>query len=138
MAVTKRNANIQTFTPTWPDFASLSINQVRFTYDGPTDTLFVDFFGETRPAASVPLDRGDRDYLYMRVDPETDAIVGLQIEHFRSYAIGQHPDLAEALDIAQLVGIDRRVRDRILSSRSGRATGSVPGKLIDALQRLSA
>ncbi|MGH2616748.1 MAG: hypothetical protein ACRDJC_16055 [Thermomicrobiales bacterium] len=136
--MTKRNANIQTFTPTWPDFASLSINQVRFTYDGPTDTLFVDFFGETRPAASVPLDRGDRDYLYMRVDPETDAIVGLQIEHFRSYAIGQHPDLAEALDIAQLVGIDRRVRDRILSSRSGRATGSVPGKLIDALQRLSA
>jgi hypothetical protein len=29
--------------------------------------------GEARPAAGVPLDQGDRDYVYARVDPETDA-----------------------------------------------------------------
>ena len=42
--------------------------------------------GEARPAAGVPLDQGDRDYVYARVDPETDAD-GLQIEHFLSCAI---------------------------------------------------
>ena len=91
MAVTKRNPSVQTFTPRWPDITSLPVEQVRFTYDRPTDTLFVDFYGEARPAASVPLDRRDRDYVYIRVDRETDAVVGLQIEHFLSYAIEQHP-----------------------------------------------
>jgi hypothetical protein len=47
--------------------------------------------GEARPVAGVRLDQGDRDYVYARVDPEADAVVGLQIEHFLSCAIAQHP-----------------------------------------------
>ena len=71
----QQNPNIQTFKPRWPDLMSLPLDQVRLTYDWPSDTLFVDFYGEARPAASVPLDRGDRDYIFARVDPETDAVV---------------------------------------------------------------
>lgn len=138
MAMTKRNAIPQAFNPTWPDPSSLSANQVRFTYDRPTDTLFVDFYGDTRPAASVPLDRGDRDYLFLRVDPETDAVVGLQIEHFLSYAVIQLPELARALDVASLVDVGRDDIDRISRIRSGRTTIGNAVTLIEDLRRLSA
>ncbi len=138
MAVTKRDAKIQTFTPKWPDFTVLPADQVRFTYDRPTDTLFVDFYGQAHSAASVPLDRGDRDYLYVRVDPETDAVVGLQIEHFLSYAVAQHPEIVGALNIATLVGVDRDDLDRITRIRSGGATAGNPTALMEEFRRLSA
>ncbi|MGH8574829.1 MAG: hypothetical protein ACREX8_20030 [Gammaproteobacteria bacterium] len=136
--MTKRNADIQTFKPKWPDFTLLPADQMRYTYDRPSDTLFVDFYGTARAAASVPLDRGDRDYLYLRVDPETDAVVGLQIEYFLSYVVEQHPDLAGALDVATLVDIGDDDLDRITRIRSGRAPGGDPATLIEELRRLSA
>ena len=43
MAVIKRNPDVQMFKPRWPDLASLPLDQVRLTYDRPSDTLFVDF-----------------------------------------------------------------------------------------------
>ena len=138
MAMTTRKSTIQSFTPSWPEHASLSSEQVRFTYDRPTDTLFVDFHGEACPAASVPLDRGDRDYLYLRVAPETNAVVGLQIEHFLSYAVVQHPELVSALDVATLVGIDRNALERIIPSRSLPQPAGSAAALIASIRRLSA
>jgi hypothetical protein len=138
MAMTKRNAIPQACKPTWPEPSSLSANHVRFTYDRPMDTLFVDFYGDARPAASVPLERGDRDYLFLRVDPETDAVVGLQIEHFLSYTIFQHPELALALDVASLVDVGRDDVDRITRIRSGRTAVGNAATLIKDLRRLSA
>jgi hypothetical protein len=138
MAMTKRNAIPQAFNPTWPELSSLSANHIRFTYDRPTDTLFVDFYGDARPAASVALERGNRDYLFLRVDPETDAVVGLQIEHFLSYAVMQHPELALALDVASLVDVGRDDVDRIARIRSGRTAIGNAVTLIEVLRRLSA
>jgi hypothetical protein len=115
VAVTNRDPNLQTLNPRWPEFNATSPAQVRFTYDRPTDTLFVDFHGEARPAASIALARGDRDYLFLRVDPETEEVVGLQIEHFLSYAVTQHPELIGALDLADLVGINRSEVEQIAS-----------------------
>jgi hypothetical protein len=136
MAVTKRNANIQTFDPNWPQ--ALSADRVRFTYDRPTDTLFVDFFGETLPAASIPLDRGDRDYLFLRIDPETDAVVGLQVEHFLSYAIRLHPELGAALKFATLVGIDRNDLRQITPIEPSPTTEEDATALVEDIFRLSA
>ena len=136
MAVTKRNVNTQTFDPNWPQ--TLSADRVRFTYDRPTDTLFVDFYGEALPAASIPLDRGDRDYLFLRIDPETDAVVGLQIEHFLSYAIHRHPELVGALELATLVGIDRE-HLRQIPNIDAKRTRTVDAKaLLDDILRLAA
>ena len=120
----------------WPDLKSLSFDQVRLTDDRPTDTLFVDFYGEARPAASVPLDRGDRDYLYARVDPKTAAAVGLQIEHFLSYAIEQHPELGIALDTSSRKGIDRDDLDRMTRGRPGRPEARDITALMETLVRL--
>lgn len=90
--------------PKWPEH--LPEGQTRFTYDRESDTLFVDFYGEPRPASSEPVDIGDRDYLYFGVDPLTDEVVGVQVETFLSYAVERHPDFIEALIIADIKGYD--------------------------------
>ena len=94
------------FAPKWPELESLPKGQVRFTYDRPSDTLYVDFYGKARPASSEPLDVGDRDYLFVRVDPQTDEVVGVQIESFLAYAVKQHPYFVEVLEVADLHGYD--------------------------------
>ena len=137
MAVIKRDPNIQTFNLKWPNLTLLPVDQIRLTYDRPSDTLFVDFYGEARPAASVPLDRGNRDYLYARVDPVTDAVVGLQIERFLSYAIRQHPELVDALDTSTLVGISRDDLDLISRHRSERPQASNVATLLEDVLRPS-
>ena len=137
MAVTKGNANAQTFHPKWPARSSLPAQQVRFTYDRPTDTLFVDFYGEARPAASIPLDRGDRDYLFLRIEPTSQAVVGLQIEHFLSYAVARHPELADALDFAALVGIDREGLCQV-TPNSGRTKTENASVVVEKILRLAA
>lgn len=138
MAVTKQSTIIQSVRPRWPNVAELREGQVRFTYDRPTDTLFVDFFGGSPAAASIPLDRGDRDYLYLRIDPQTDAVVGLQIEHFLSYAIARHPELLGALEVAGLVGIDREALHGMIGISSAGARADDPVALIEDVLRLSA
>lgn len=92
--------------PKWPPIRALPLEQVRFAYDRPSNTLFVDFYGEARPAASIPLDLGDRDYLYLRVDVQSKEVVGLQIESFLTYALRLHPELVDVLGIATLEGIE--------------------------------
>jgi hypothetical protein len=94
------------FRPTWPALDRLPKRQIRFGYDRPTDTLFVDFYGRARPASSEPLGVGDRDYLFLRVDPVTQEVVGLQIEDFLAYAVGRHPEFVAALEIAHLDDLD--------------------------------
>ena len=69
--------------------------------------------GEARRAASVLLDRGNRDYSYARVDHEEDAVAGLQIEDFLSCAIEQHPELIDVLDTSTLASISRAVLNLI-------------------------
>lgn len=105
MALTADTLDIQSFSPRWPTIGSLPMEQIRYAYDRPSDTLFVDFYGEARSAASVPLDLGDRDYFFVRVDVESQEVVGLQIESFLTYAIRLHPELLNALRFATLEGI---------------------------------
>jgi hypothetical protein len=137
MAMTKNIPDIQTFAPRWPDAAARPAEQVALTYDGPSDTLFVDFYGTARPAASVALELGDRDYYYLRVDAETDKVVGLQIESFLSYAVQRHPRLVEALDFANLKYIDPEVETN-LTKRLGDANHRRADRaaVIDELVRL--
>ncbi|MCC6313918.1 MAG: hypothetical protein IT337_07875 [Thermomicrobiales bacterium] len=87
-----------------PELHELPRGGLRFEYDRPSDTMYVDFYGKALPAVSVPVDRGDRDYLYLRVDPETKRVVGLQIEAFLAYATKQEPYLLAAAFLAQLRG----------------------------------
>lgn len=102
--------------------------KARFVYDRPSDTMFVHLFGEALPGVSVPLEQGDRDYVYLRVDPITLEIVGIQIEDFLSYALKEDPWLAETLVAAEFRGLSPRQEGRLramgLAARERRAAES--------------
>lgn len=124
--------------PTWPMIERLPNRQIRFSYDRPTDTLFVDFYGRARPASSEPLDNGDRDYLFLRVDPVSQEVVGLQIEEFLAYAVGRHPEFVAALEIAQLDDRDAEAADLRRWAREQACGPADAHALISTVERLSA
>jgi hypothetical protein len=93
-------------------------DDVAFTYDVPTDTLFVDLFGVGMPATSVPIEVDDRDVFYARVDPARRLIVGFQIEDFLSYAAVRKPALLDALAFARITGTSTEEESRIREAAS--------------------
>lgn len=106
MAMTPGEPDIIELDPKWPELADIfSKGKLTFTYDAASDTMFVDFYGPGRPAVSVEIERGDHDYVFQRVDLETQEVIGLQIEDFLAYAVYQDPYMLDALDFAELVGI---------------------------------
>lgn len=108
MSVTDGEPDVMAFALKWPDLSDvLTQGHVRFLYDAPSDTMFIPFYVPAGPAVSVPVDRGDIDYVFLRVDVETQEVVGFQVEHVLSYAVGQMPDLIYALDLAELHDIRR-------------------------------
>lgn len=105
--------------PKWPALDRvLAEHQYTLAYDGVSDTLFFDFYGPGRPAVSVEIERGDHDYLFQRVDVETEEVVGIQIEDFLAYAVVLDPTWLDLLDIAELNGIDRDQIDKIKRQHS--------------------
>ena len=119
---------LRTFRPRWPDPADVDAETVAFAYWAEIDTLMVDFAGSPLPAVAVPLDLGDgdRDYLFLKLDPATEAVVGLQVEDFLRYAARLHPHLLDALDLAELHGITpaevAEARRRLAPATRKRAT----------------
>lgn len=106
MAVDQQHEPLRTFHPRWPDHRAIEPGLLVFNYWHEIDTLMVDFTGQNPPAVSVPLDLGgERGYFFLRLDPVTEEVVGLQIEDFLDYAIDRHPYLLDALDLATLHGI---------------------------------
>lgn len=82
--------------------------QLVIGYDRRSDTLSVHFFGRGIPAVSVPVGDDERDLFYVRVEPETNRPVGIQIEGFLASFATEHPELAVLLDVAELRGITRQ------------------------------
>ena len=75
------------------------LERMRFDYDPTSDTLTIYLGGTPQAAISVVKD----DYLSYRVDPESEEIVGYQIEDFLTEAIQHVPSylaIADLLDIA--------------------------------------
>jgi hypothetical protein len=92
-----RPVGLQRIQPAPPDLAALDPAGFRTVYDDVTDTLFIDFHDDRRPAVSVV----SGEHVYARVDPETHAMVGIMIEEFLAVIAVEHPDL---LDMAVRVG----------------------------------
>lgn len=80
---------------------NLDPQKLEILYDHELDTLFVHLFGHERRATN----RLAGDYAYYRVDPQTESVVGLQIEGFLRRAVKEHPELIELLRYAELRGV---------------------------------
>lgn len=88
------------YEPKWPSANELNPDQVVFKYDREMDTMFVHFRGLSQPGISVLLD----DHRYVRLDPTTHEVIGLQFEHFLSRARSVNPAylfLARAAGLSQ-------------------------------------
>jgi len=70
-----------------PNPNDVDVNTVRFVYDRVSDTLTVHLHGEPRPAYSVDIN----DFEYLRIDLETNTVVGIQVEAFLTKAINADP-----------------------------------------------
>lgn len=139
MALTDRSPIRERFALTLPEPAGLDLERIAWSYRRDSDTLLVDLYGRGRPALSVPLDVGERDYLFVRVDVKTDEVVGLQIEDFLAYAVIQHPELVDALTIAELDGIDAADVDALRRRLGSAARSAVTATAVyDQLRRLAA
>ncbi|MBX6723470.1 MAG: hypothetical protein IRY92_09585 [Dactylosporangium sp.] len=76
------------------------------SYDDVSDTLMLHFFGQGRPAVSMEVRNG----FFLRVDPETHQVVGVQVEAFLSRAVIEDPEL---LEVAEAAGIPEQTIQRI-------------------------
>lgn len=85
---------------------------VAFSYDRESDTMLIHFFGEPRPATSMPVDDAD-DVLYVLWDQAHDQVVGLQIEGFVSDFVFRHPEMVDALGFARLRGLTHEDAEEI-------------------------
>ena len=62
-------------------------------YEKGQDVLYI-YFRENRPAISVDCD----GLFWLRVDPQTNEIVGIEIEDFRVFFMGKHPEILKKLE----------------------------------------
>jgi hypothetical protein len=95
MALTERRV----IRPRLPSVAEVDWHACSFDYDRLSDTLYWDFSGESRAAISVPVD----DHLLFSVDPETEEVVGFQVDGFLAAAVYAFPPL---LDLADRIGLE--------------------------------
>lgn len=111
--------------------------QVVVSYDRASDTLMIHLFGRGRPAVSVPSPANvDRDLVFFRGDPETEELVGFQIEDFLRLYVPVTPRALDWLHPqrgAELRGLTAadvdRIRDR--DGLGGQAPATVDALLQD-------
>ena len=67
-----------------------------YQYDQDADILYI-AYGKPREAFSMPLDNSEDD-IYLRIDPDTHEIVGIEIMNFREVFLDNHADAREVFD----------------------------------------
>ncbi|MGH2562783.1 MAG: DUF2283 domain-containing protein [Thermomicrobiales bacterium] len=85
---------------TMPPLTELDVDPalMEHRYDRDSDTLFIHFYGEPRPAVSIEMDDG----LYLRWDREGGQLVGMQLEDFLSVLVPRHAVLLEVADMLEI------------------------------------
>ncbi len=102
----RNDAPLRIFHPRWPAPRTIDAARVAFGYDRLSDTLFVDWYGIALPAVSVLAPEASDDLdVYLRVDPVSEEVVGLQIEGVAATA--QRPAwLDDALSLVEPGDVD--------------------------------
>ena len=94
------------FRPDLDALARLSPAEIVVSYDRRSDTLMVHFGARGRAAVSVPSPKPlARDFVFLRFDPATGELVGVQIEDFLDLYLPANPKAAILIERAELRGI---------------------------------
>ena len=87
----------------------LDPRELVISYDHDSDTLMVHLYGRGIPGVSVPV----ADGWMLRLNRETDELIGIQIENLLANAARRQPRLLRVLDAAELRGITPDEIDRV-------------------------
>lgn len=87
----------------------IDLQKLVISYDHGSDTLMVHLFGRGIPGVSVPI----ADGWMLRLNRETDELIGIQIENLLASAARKQPRLLRVLDAAELRGITPDEIDRV-------------------------
>ncbi len=99
---------MRTLRPKMPKLSNLDLTKSRFDFDRLSDTLYWDFYGEPRPAISYPR----TDHVLYSVDPETEEVVGFQLDGFLARVVYEVPIF---LELADVIGLTPEEVDEIRS-----------------------
>lgn len=126
---------LRRFDPIWPDFDEVGPGELTSEYDRIADTLVVRFSGLDRPTVGVVFG----DYELLRVDPVTEEVVGVELEHFVTAAIYVHPEFLDVLqDIAELTPNEvAKIRRRVGNERGapdGTGSAGATRRLLDSMK----
>lgn len=72
-------------------------------YNPLTDTLLIYFYGKPEPAINIDIENST---LYLMVDPETDALLGVHIQAFVSPYLPEHPHFRQLEAVQRLLAND--------------------------------
>jgi len=101
---------LMSFEPIRPNLDEIDVDLIQMSYDEDTDTLLMYLSGEPQPAVSVNVDANH----FLLVDPETQVVVGFQIEGFMRTVVVSDPFLVEVAELAGVpAGIIEQARARI-------------------------
>jgi len=101
---------------------------VTYGYDKEGDRLWISFVDKPIPAYSFVVD----DYIAVRIDLETNEVVGIEFERFTARAVAKHPELIPLLPIT--TGAQRKLKMRKKQRASEtEAVRAIVGRLTPAL-----
>ena len=113
---------LMSFEPIRPNLDEIDMDLSQMTYDEDTDTLIMYLAGEPQPAVSVNVDANH----FLLVDPETQIVVGVQIEGFMRTVVVNDPFL---LEVAELAGVPARA----IEQARGRITPQIRKQVVSRL-----
>jgi len=97
MALTAlRDTATRSFAPRWP-IHGVDPTNAWADYDPVVDELLV-YFGQPSGGVSVPIDTPERDFVYLVVDEETEAVVGIQVDALGVWVSAAYPRWAPLMD----------------------------------------
>ena len=93
--------DLMNLKPRMPHLETLDLAKMTPTYLEDVDTLYIHLYGEARPAVSVEV----APNIFIRVDPVTSEVVGIQLECALSRLAAERPEL---ITIARFAGASQR------------------------------
>lgn len=76
------------------------------------------YFQQPAPAIDIPIDTPNRDYVYLRVDEESETVVGISVETFKLWVTSIHPRWTPLADPAASPD-DRRAAAALVADAAG-------------------
>lgn len=109
---------LRTFAPRWPA-RGIDLDSAWVDHDRNADELLVYFSGRPVAAVTVPIDDATADHVSLLVDPETEAVVGLQVDAFEVHSGAAHSAWAPLADAISPANQRRTALARLVADAAG-------------------